>query len=144
MNATVERKWTTFFSSDKDKIYKRAGLRWTVYTLAGDRNTRSQKYIKSTVLASTLLSLENQLASICQRNSQYTIETCTSWGLSDLDSDKLLYDPTNGPFILVQYAFKAFVEYRQILLDLFVLPQDYCQLITTAISNATAIAVCNG
>ena len=113
-------------SSDKDQIYKKAGLRWTVYTSAGGRNTRSQKYIKSTASASTLLSSANQLASVCPRNSRYAIESYTSWKLSELDNDPLLYDPTNGPFTLMQDAFEAWVKSRRILLDHSVLPQDNC------------------
>ena len=139
----VERKWTTSFSRDKDKIYKQAGLRWLVYTSAGGCNPRSQKYIKSTVSTSSMLFLANQLASICPSNSQYAKEICIYWESFELDDDPLLYNPTTGPFTLVQDAFVASVKSRQILLGHYVLPSDNCQLIVTLISTRTAIAVCN-
>ena len=41
-------------------------------------------------------------------------------------------------------AFEASVDSRRVLIDHFVLPNDNCQLIATAIVQGTAIAVCDG
>ena len=83
------------------------------------------------------------MASLCPGKLQYAIENHTSWELYDLDDNPLLYNLTAGPFISLQDAFNSLVDSSRILLDHYVLPLDNCQLIATAISNVTAIIVCN-
>ena len=141
---SVYQKWTTFFSQEEDHIYKRAGLRWLIYTSAGGRNMRSRKYNKSTVSTQLLTPSANQLASIYPRHSRHAIECSTSWEFSEVDEDPLLFDPTAGPFSTVQDALKVSVDSRRVLLDHFVLPKDNCQLIATAIIQGTVIVVCDG
>ena len=96
----VVQKWTIFFSQEEDRIYKRAGLQWLVYTSAGGCNTRSRKYIKSASSTPSFPPSANQLASICPRHSRYAIESCTSWEILEADDNPLLFDPTAGPSCL--------------------------------------------
>ena len=116
-NTKVIQKWTTFFSREEDQIYKRAGLRWLVYTSTGGCDTRYQKYSKSDTSTPSLPSSANQLAPICPRHSRYAIESSTPWELSELDDNPLLFNPTAGPFSLVTDAFEASVDSRSILID---------------------------
>ena len=61
-----------------------------------------------------------------------------------MDDNPLLYNPNAGPFISLQDAFDSLVASSWILIDHYILPPDEYQLIASAISNETAIVVCNG
>ena len=119
----VEQKWTTFFSQEEYRIYKRVGLRWLVYTSAGGCNARSQLYSKLNTSTLSLCPSANQLASICPRHLRYAIELCTPWEVSELDDNPLLFDPTAGPFTLVWDAFAASVGSRRPLLIILFYPK---------------------
>ena len=133
-------KWTTRYSMDENRIYKKVGMSWQEYSGSGRGGTRSRTYTKTDRPSSSA----NYLASVCSRNTKFAIECYTSWEDSDVDDDPLLHDTTLGPFISLQNAFQTSVNARNILLDTFKIPDDNCKLIAAAIEQGTAIAVCDG
>ena len=140
----ILKKWTTFYSFDEDRIYKKAGLSWQAYSASGRGGTRARKYTKIEQPYRELPTSANELASICPRNTMLSVECYTPWILSDLDNDPLSDDPTIGPFISLEDAFETSVDSKKILLDKFKLPADNCKLIASGIEAGTARAVCDG
>ena len=130
-------KWTTRYSEDEDRIYKKAGMSWQAYSASGRGGTRSRTYTKTDIPSRELPSSANYLASVCPRNTKFAIECYTSWEDSDVDEDPLLHDTTLGPFISLKDAFQTSVNARNILLDTFKIPDDNCKLIAAAIESVS-------
>ena len=85
--ATVINKWSTFFSPEEDRIYKRAGLSWQVFSSGGGRSLRSRKYIKLSEPALVLPPSATKLTTIYPRGIHIGIKTNATWHLSDTDKD---------------------------------------------------------
>ena len=107
--ATVIGKQVTFFSQEEDRIYKRAGLSWLVYSFGGGRSLRARKYIKLTEPALILPPSATKLATTCPRGIYVGVETTTPWQLSDTNKDPTREDPIAGPFLSLEDAFKTSV-----------------------------------
>ena len=90
---------------EEDRIYKKAGMSWQVYSASGTGATRSRIYTKIDKPSRELQSSANYLASVCPRNTKFTIECYTSWAVSDIDNDPLSHDLTMGRFIPLEVAF---------------------------------------
>ena len=80
-------KWTTRYSMDEDRLYKKAGLSWQAYSASGRGGTRSRTYTKTDRPSKELPSSANYLASVCSRNTKFAIEWYTSWEDSDVDDN---------------------------------------------------------
>ena len=133
IEATVINKWTTFFSPEEDRIYKRARLSLQVFLSGEGRSLRSRKYIKLSKPVLVLLPSATKLATICPRGIYIGIETNATWHLSDTDKDPSREDPIVGSFLSLEDVFETLVLCSRILLDYFKLPPDGCQLIATDI-----------
>lgn len=106
----VEQKSTTFFYQEEDQIYKSDG--WSIPLQAVVRH--APKNISNQPPPLQLFPPSaNQLASICPRHSRYTIKSCTTWEISELDDDPLLFDLTSRPFSLVKDSFEVLVCFTQ-------------------------------
>ena len=136
-------KWTTFYSMEEDRIYKKAGMSLQVYLASGRGATRSRSYTKIDKPSREVPSWANCLALVFPRNTRFAIECYTSWAVSDVDNDPLSDNSTMGPFISLEDAFQTSVACRNIVLDKFKTPGDNSKLIAAAIEQGTAIAVCD-
>ena len=65
IKSDISKKWTTFYSEDEDRIYKKAGLCWHAYSASGRGRTRSRTFIKIDQPYQELPSSANNLASVC-------------------------------------------------------------------------------